>query len=99
MILSKLLPDQASKAFEKECGFPIEEALLLYNFKTKKAEWREGLQCWLKNLENKPFELKLSFDHLESLKEGQDAFIEEVKEGIKTLADSPLFSSHDIPTA
>lgn len=54
----------AKEAFDvqKECWFDINEGLLLYNFKTGKFDWREGLKCWLKNVKKKPFELKLSFE-------------------------------------
>ncbi len=88
---------------KSECWFDINEGLLLYNFETKKFDRWEGLQCWLKEVKQKPVELKLSFewslgsvpfkeslsgDILSPLKDARNEYQEEFK---------PSVPFHDIP--
>ncbi len=54
--------DEMSVNIAQQCGFTIDEALLLYNFQTGKFDWWEGLKCRLKETKESPFRLKLSFE-------------------------------------
>ena len=82
-------PSDAKEAhdIEKECWFNINEGLLLYNFKSWKFDWREGLKCRLKTIKKKPFEISLSFEG--------SLWAVPIKETVENDVITPLSDSRD----